>query len=642
MRTMQIKHLLAGTAVALVLAATAGPASATAESQAAGSAITATEPTKVDGSTATPPAAPETPSAAPVEAVTPPPAAPAAAASAPPTADQAMVERMRDITTGKYDRSFASKKERAAVEAWYATRNFAPIWITDGAANARAKSAIAQLKAADAEGLDVADYPTPDVKASADAAALAEAEYRLTASALAYARHAANGRVHFSRVTGDAFYNLTPVETGDVLAKLADAKDAGAALADYLPQAAGYKALRAKLADARAKKGAPQERISTNGPLLKPSAKEPMEDVRVAQVRARLGVTENPDSSVYDKAVVEAVTKFQKSHGLQPTGNLNTATINAINGPSRDRDADIILANLERWRWLPHDLGRAYVMLNIPDYTLRVVRDGNVVWQTRVVVGKPGKTATPILSETMKYITVNPTWNVPPSIVYNEYLPALQQDPTVLTRMGLKLSQNRDGSIHISQPPGERNALGRIRFNFPNRFLVYQHDTPDKQLFAHDRRAYSHGCMRVQDPARYAEVILSIARPNEGYTQDRIRKMFGTSEIDIQLPNHIPVHITYQTAYVDDAGKLVIRDDIYGRDTRVLAALKGEDRRYADVPMERPKPSYARPAVRLPYGVGESYAANTGPSFFDMLFGGAQPQPPAPVNQRNPRRTFAR
>src|SRR5262249_29555304 len=129
---------------------------------------------------------------------------------------------------------------------------------------------------------------------------------------------------------------------------------------------------------------------------------------------------------------------------------------------------DIILANLERWRWLPHDLGKAHVMLNIPDYTLRVIRDGNVAWQTRVVVGKPGKTATPLLSETMKYITVNPTWNVPPSIVYNEYLPALQQDPTVLERMGLRLSQNPDGSIHISQPPGEKNALGRIRFNFPN------------------------------------------------------------------------------------------------------------------------------------------------------------------------------
>ena len=119
----------------------------------------------------------------------------------------------------------------------------------------------------------------------------------------------------------------------------------------------------------------------------------------------------------------------------------------------------------------------------------------------------------------MKYITVNPTWNVPPSIINSEYLPALQQDPTVLERMGLKVVHNRDGSVHIYQPPGDGNALGRVRFNFPNKFLVYQHDTPDKYLFAKDERAYSHGCMRVQDPPKYAEVLLGIARPNEKWTR---------------------------------------------------------------------------------------------------------------------------
>jgi len=211
--------------------------------------------------------------------------------------------------------------------------------------------------------------------------------------------------------------------------------------------------------------------------------------------------------------------------------------------------------------------------------------------------------------------------------------------------MGLKLSQNRDGSVHISQPPGERNALGRIRFNFPNRFLVYQHDTPDKHLFAQDKRAYSHGCMRVQDPARYAEVLLGIARPNDGYTQDRIRRMFGNAEHDIQLPVPIPVHITYQTAFVDDAGKLQIRDDIYGRDRSTIATLKGEERRYADTAVDRPKPSYGRPAVSLPRGIGFSggpYAGGSyasGPSFFDMLFGPSQPRPQAPVYGR---RTYAR
>ena len=157
------------------------------------------------------------------------------------------------------------------------------------------------------------------------------------------------------------------------------------------------------------------------------------------------------------------------------------------------------------------------------------------------MVGKP-HTPTPILTETMKYITVNPTWNVPPSIVYNEYLPALQQDPTVLARMGLKVSQNADGSVHISQPPGERNALGRIRFNFPNRFLVYQHDTPDKQLFAHDKRAYSHGCMRVQDPAQATpRCCSSIARAERRlHRRTASARCSAAPRCDIKLPQPHP------------------------------------------------------------------------------------------------------
>jgi murein L,D-transpeptidase YcbB/YkuD len=296
---------------------------------------------------------------------------------------------------------------------------------------------------------------------------------------------------------------------------------------------------------------------------------------------------------------------------------------------------------MERWRWMPRDLGKSYVILNIPDYTLRVIRDGQLYWQTKVVVGKPNK-PTPLLTADMKYITVNPTWNVPPSIIYNEYLPALQQDPTVLDRMGLKLTQNPDGSIHIAQPPGDGNALGRIRFNFPNKFLVYQHDTPDKYLFARDTRAYSHGCMRVENPLKYGEVLLSIVLPNEHYTQERLRSMYGHSEVDIRFPTTIPVHVTYQTAFVDDHGNLQLRDDVYGRDARTLAILKTDERKIADVPVEHSQPNYARPNVQLPPGVigARTYAAG-GPSFFDMLFG-QRPAPMAPPARVSGRRTFTR
>jgi len=233
---------------------------------------------------------------------------------------------------------------------------------------------------------------------------------------------------------------------------------------------------------------------------------------------------------------------------------------------------------------------------------------------------------------------------VPPSIVYNEYLPALQQDPTVLQRMGLRLEQNRDGSVHISQPPGAGNALGRIRFNFPNKFLVYQHDTPDKHLFAHTKRAYSHGCMRVENPAKYAEIMTRLGMPGSNYTAEKIQSMFGNSEIDLRFTNPIPVHITYQTAFVDESGHLQIREDIYGRDAQTLAALKGGNRRELEIPVARAGSSQGRPPVRLPNGVtGASNDWNGGQSFFDRLFGNPiRPEPPANVRQRRASRTTTR
>ena len=250
------------------------------------------------------------------------------------------------------------------------------------------------------------------------------------------------------------------------------------------------------------------------------------------------------------------------------------------------RQIETVVANMERWRWYPRDLGTDHVIVNQPDFTLVVMHNGAQVWTTRIVIGKPTM-PTPLLSETMKSITVNPTWHVPASIVHNEYLPALAQDPTVLDRMGLRVSYS-GGEVQITQPPGDGNALGRLRFNFPNRFSVYQHDTPDKHLFGESFRAYSHGCMRVQDPAKYAEVLLNIARPHERWAAERIKGMFGSAEQDIALPpTQIWVHITYQTAFVDAAGKLQIRPDVYGLDSRTLAAIKGERGAIESAPGQR-------------------------------------------------------
>ena len=589
------------------------------------------------------------------DTATAPAAEPVKAASNVPAADQPVAEKLRDMFGGKSLRYFDRKAERAAVEKFYAARDFAPLWTASGALTANGKGVIARLKDAASDGLNAADYPVPDFAAATTPDALAEADLKLTDSMLDYARQAQSGRMHWSQVSGDISYPEHPTDPAEVLANITTAKDASVALDSYNPPQKLYQELKAKLAELRGQGDGPVTTIES-GPALrytpakgKKQAEVVVEDPRVPQLRAKLGVTENADDTHYDAKVAEAVRKFQEGADLRATGVLDEPTVKAINAPKRDKLIDLVTVNMERWRWLPRDLGAAaigdaYVILNIPDYTLKVMQHGAQVWTTKVVTGKPGIHATPLLTETMKYITVNPTWNVPPSIVYGEYLPALQQDPTVLQRMGLRLDKNPDGSVHISQPPGEANALGRIRFNFPNKFLVYQHDTPDKYLFAKDERAFSHGCMRVQNPDQYAAVLLGITEPNEHYTAEKIRGMYGHSEIDLKFPTPIPVNITYQTAFVDDAGKLQIRKDVYGRDANMEALLRGSHGRDMENVVAHSQPGYAKPAgTSLPPGVSfASDNSSSGPSFFERLFGGPRAAPAPQPGRRPPGRVVTR
>jgi murein L,D-transpeptidase YcbB/YkuD len=626
MRGFRLGLLFAGTALAVVLAAPSMSAYAANAADKVEALVPMPDTSSVPPPTAADVKAAPSPSAAtPAAAPAPQPAAVAAGPALSPV-DQQIADKLREVLTGKADR-IIERKSKQAVDAFYAARNYAPLWIDNGNASDRTQPVAKFLANVAADGLDPADYPLPEVKPGADAGALADAELKYTETVLTYARHAQIGRVHFSRISGDISYNLTPPEPADVLGGLVDGKDIAGALERFNPPHAGYQALKAKLAEARAaKNGGGPARIAA-GPALKLVPKTPMQDPRVPQLRERLGVAGDTSDTTYDKAVAEAVKKFQDSHHLAASGQLTAATVDAINGPKRDREVEIILANMERWRWLPRDLGGAYVMVNVPDFTLRVMKDGVQLWKTKIVSGAPGNRATPMLTETMKFITVNPTWNVPPSIINNEYLPALAQDSTVLDRMGLKLERNRDGSVRIYMPPSERNALGRIRFNFPNKFLVYQHDTPDKNLFAREVRDYSHGCMRVENPDKYAEVLLGVSQPQEGYTAERIRKMYGTGERDIHLKNPIPVHITYQTAYVNDDGKLIIRDDIYGRDARYFALIKSDERKVADVATETRSAGTAVRPAKLPDGLFASSGGNGGGSLFGWLFGGDRQQP---------------
>jgi L,D-transpeptidase YcbB len=627
-----------------------------AKTEAAKSEPAKTEPTKEEASKSEP-AKNDTATVAPVEA----PAAAATALSPEPVKaasnvaaeDQPVADKLRDLVASKATRYFDRKAERAAVEKFYTARDFAPIWTQSGKLTDSGKGVVARLKDAASDALNPSDYPVPDFAAATTPDALAEADLKLTASMLDYARHAQSGRMHWSQVSGDIQYPEHPIDANEVLANVSAAKDASATLDSYNPPQKLYRELKKKLAELRGEGDGPAIQIA-DGPVLKyspPRKNQPaveMEDDRVPQLRAKLGIGENADDRHYDAKLAEAVRKFQAMAELKPTGVLDDRTVKAINSPKRDRQIDTIVVNMERWRWLPRDLGApsigdAYVILNIPDYTLKVMQNGAQVWTTKVVTGQPGIHATPLLTETMKFITVNPTWNVPPSIIYNEYLPALQQDPTVLERMGLKLEHGRDGSIHISQPPGERNALGRIRFNFPNKFLVYQHDTPDKNLFAKDERAFSHGCMRVQNPDQYATILLNITEPNAHYTPEKIRSMYGQSEIDLKFPTPIPVNITYQTAFVDNDGNLQFRKDVYGRDAIMLSLLRSGRNKDLEAVIAHAQPNYVRPAA-VPDNVRFA-SDNSGPSFFERLFGGPTP-PPAPPGRRRqqpqPQRYYGR
>jgi L,D-transpeptidase YcbB len=578
--------------------------------------------------------------AAPEQNATAPAAAPAKAVTAPQATlsmDGQVADALRDLITGKrLDRFVDRKEDRDGVERFYKEHDYKPLWTRDGKPSPRAKAAIAFLSQVQTDGMIPDDYPTPDLASAMMPDDLAQAELRMTDSVLKYARQAQVGRINFTRVGADISFKLDPPDPAEVLAKVAATEDMAKTLDGYNPPQQGFKQLKAKLAELRANGGAtakPEEKAEIaripQGKILRPG----MKDSRVVLLRKRLDIAGDKSSTLYDNDVVDSVKAFQTKADIGVDGMLGPDTVRALNG---ERDAhkaplnpiDTVIVNMERWRWLPRKLGNEdgdYVMVNVPDYSLTLYHQGKPDWHTIIVAGKPSK-ATPMTSAEMKYITVNPTWNVPPSIVENEYLPALQEDPTVLDRYGLKIYQNSDGTVHIYQPPGAGNALGRIRFNFPNKFLVYQHDTPDKYLFKRAKRAYSHGCMRVQDPAEYATKLLALELPQDNYTPAKLQSMYGSNEININFPHPIPVHLTYQTAFVDPNGKLQFRDDVYGRDAKMIAILKNSaERKVADIPIERAPNSSDRP-VKMPVGTYADYNGDNnyggGATFFDFLFGG--------------------
>ncbi len=455
---------------------------------------------------------------------------------------------------------------RVAVRDFYASRGFAPLWVVDGRFDAPARSALARIDHAAEDGLDLRATPVT-VPSGGDPTALAAAELSLTEAVVDYARQASGGRIEPSRIDELVAAKPEVAPPGRVLAALRDASDAGEALRGFNPPHKGYLLLRAKLAEMR--RGS---EMAAHGPIpAGPALKAGMTDARVPLVRARFGLdiaADAPEGLVYDTKVASAVADYQRAHGMPASGVLTARTVASLSGGQPRRLEDEIIANMERWRWLPRDLGQRYVAVNIPDYSLDVFDGDRPIHHARVVVGKSDH-QTPVFSDTMKFIIVNPYWNIPLSIVKKEMMPKLAADPNYFENHGYEVVQ-KGGETYVRQPPGDSNALGRIKFMFPNKFSVYLHDTNAKGYFNKEARALSHGCVRVDQPFKLAEAVLG---RDHGWSEARVQGMVGGDERTVNLPRPVQVHINYFTAFVDESGQLRLRDDVYGYSAKVRAAL---------------------------------------------------------------------
>jgi L,D-transpeptidase YcbB len=459
---------------------------------------------------------------------------------------------------------------RKAITSVYAERGYAPIWRDGGHWSGTAKSAMSRLGRAGEDGLDLAATPIAPV-ASIDPTpqAEAQADIQLSAAVVAYALQASGARVHPRALSKDVTAASDVAEPGAALRTVASASDPDTVLAAFNPPQEGYRALRAEFDALRAQAPAPAASFAP-GPVLKLG----MSDPRVPLIRTRFGLggRDSPETSdVYDIRVASAVAAFQRVHGLPANGALTEATATALaaGGNGSNRREQLLLANMEMWRWEPREMGATRVDVNIPDFSLTLVKNDSVVQRTRVIVGKPD-TPTPIFSNAIKYMLFNPAWRVPDSIIKKEMAPKYANDPNYFARHGYKVSYVGD-RLEVIQPPGEANALGRMLFLFPNEHAVYLHDTPQRSLFSSPHRALSHGCVRVEDPARLAVGLMGGAR--RGWTEARVASLIGDKERTVALPSPIPVHLQYFTEFVDENGTLREREDLYGLTAQVASAL---------------------------------------------------------------------
>ncbi|WP_176521836.1 L,D-transpeptidase family protein [Longimonas halophila] len=497
----------------------------------------------------------------------------------------------------------------ATLTAYYANHDFVPVWVTERGPRMRVHSLRNALRRADREGLSPADYHVEalqstlaELRTEEDAdrrqALLVDLEIQATEAFLLYGMHLLTGRVDPEELAPS--WNIQP-RRADLVAVL-DAiatkqQRVHSALDTLRPDDPGYSTLVEAL---RTYRGYAEEGGWT--PIdAGPSLKQEDQGERVAQLRSRLAITDapvpdttNPDTTdaYFDDHLHEAVVVFQERHGLTPDGVVGPATLRALNVSAEAR-AEQVRVNLERWRWLPTDLGARHVRVNIAAFELEVVEDDEPVLNMRVVVGRPYR-QTPVFSDAISYLVLSPYWHVPNSIATRDKLPEFQRDPSLVTRQGFQVFDSwsaqaqpldplainwgelseRTFPYRLRQNPSPANALGRVKFMFPNPHNVYLHDTPTRSTFAQAERGFSSGCIRLEHPLELAEYLLSDV---PGWDRARIdRNAQRTEEATVVLPERVPVHLLYSTAWADADGVVHFRNDVYDRDKAVGHALDNE------------------------------------------------------------------
>ena len=525
-----------------------------------------------------------------------------------------LVQSTVDVKPENLPAAVRNQKERVRAwketQAFYSKRQFQPAWSNEKGPQPQAEELLTVIDKLGSEGLDVRRYSRDRLAAQIEQVKalksyedpqaqheLVDLDVELTYTFLTLASHVATGRLQPETLRVDWYTKPRNVDLDVKLTQaLAKEGEMEQVVRGMAPPSEDYARLRTALASYReqaAQGGWPQV---PEGPALKKGER----GVRVQALRARLlaskdlqgspqpAASQTSGADLYDDALAAGVARFQARHGLDPTGAVDADTLEALNVPLSFRVSQMV-ANLERWRWMPSSLGERYILVNVPEYRMDLVEGDRTALTMRVVVGKV-QSQTPVFSDQMTYLELNPAWNLPDTITRDEIVPKLASDPGYLSRNNIEVVKGSEAvdpySVDLSQlgqagsgyrlrqGPGAQNPLGKVKFMFPNQFDVYLHDTPADHLFSREERDFSHGCIRLEKPVELADYLL---KDDPKWSPQAIQAALATGEqVTVQLKKPLPVHILYWTAWVEKDGTVQFRKDIYGHDAALFEALDKE------------------------------------------------------------------